>query len=73
MGEAAPWRTRRHTPKRNADTVRAYEVTRAAVQANIGELRMALRAGAGLLWCCLGGLAAYPQPCPFGHADPLGP
>jgi hypothetical protein len=47
------------------------EVIRAAVEANVGELRATFRAGGGRLWCCLGGLAVYPQPCPFGHTGPV--
>jgi hypothetical protein len=70
MGKPALWFTGRHTPRRSADARARDQVIRAAVQANIGELRATLRAGGGLLWCCLGGLAVYPQPCPYGHTDP---
>ena len=64
MGKPAPWFTGRRTPRRSTDARASDEVIRAAVQANIGELRATLRAGGGRLWCWLDGLAVYPQPCP---------
>ena len=71
MGKPAAWFTGRRTPRRSTDARARDEVIRAAVQANVGELRVTLRAGGGRLWCCLGGLAVYPQPCPFGHTGPV--
>lgn len=62
MGMPALWFIGRRIPRRSADARDRDEVIRTAVQANIGELRATLRAGGGLLWCCLGRLAVYAQP-----------
>jgi len=59
MGKPALWFTGRHAPRRSADARARDQMIRAAVQVNIDELRATLRAGGGMLWCCLGGLAVY--------------
>ena len=70
MPDISSWPRRRHAPRPGADEIQARERVRAALQVNRAEVRATLDAGGGRLWCCLGGLAVYPQACPFGHSGP---